>query len=265
VRFIYPDTSIWNSLCDQNTDPAGLLLALADLDAKLALGSNVVYEIAKQFFSPKDNAAKRGRELFAYINRYLASGIPILKANSKLLIEEAMDVVGDKRMESCFENDHNYRLQIEQIDKLCKGDVAPETRQFFEDRKVQLRTNRTSIRDHLGTRPDLVAILSGISEEALPDFIRETSAGPEGPHLLAFSLRLAFIFDSFDGLTRTAKLLLENPRYRMSRALTNTNLYLNWRCVNRGSIRGDVPDVADFHVLSPRDFHDHSPTPGFCF
>jgi hypothetical protein len=22
---------------------------------------------------------------------------------------------------------------------------------------------------------------------------------------------------------------------------------------------------ADFHVLSPRDFHDHSPTPGFCF
>ncbi len=22
---------------------------------------------------------------------------------------------------------------------------------------------------------------------------------------------------------------------------------------------------ADFHVLSPRDFHNHSPTPGFCF
>jgi hypothetical protein len=21
---------------------------------------------------------------------------------------------------------------------------------------------------------------------------------------------------------------------------------------------------ADFHALSPRDFHDHSPTPGFC-
>ena len=68
-------------MCDQNADPNALSLALASRDVGFALGFNVLYEIAKQFFTGTKEATERGRELFAYINRFLALRVPIVKEN----------------------------------------------------------------------------------------------------------------------------------------------------------------------------------------
>ena len=57
MRYVYADTSIWNRLYDQNTEPEALSLALAERDAGFALGFNVLYEIAKQFFMGPMKAA----------------------------------------------------------------------------------------------------------------------------------------------------------------------------------------------------------------
>src|SRR6266566_4705724 len=249
MRYLYADTSIWNLLHDQNADPHSLCLALANRGVSFAIGFNVLYEVAKQFFSGTDEATERGRELFAYINRYLDLRIPILKENSSLLIEEALDVTETERMESCFRNGSQYQKAVQEIEKLRKGVVAPETARFFEGRKSEARASRASIRDHLGTRPDLTAALRGISEGALPAFVQSASVGPPGRFLLMGHLRREFRSNSHDELARVAELLLESPRYRLSHAMTRTDLYLNWRCVNRGSIRSDLPDDT-FHVVS---------------
>ena len=137
MRYLYPDTSVWNCLCDQHADPHALSLALANRKVRFAIGFNVFYEIAELFFTGADKDRKRGRELLAYMKLYLTLPVPvpIIKENWALLAEEALDVAQDKRMETCFRDSGQYELAIQEIDKLFKGDVAPEVVQFFEGRK----------------------------------------------------------------------------------------------------------------------------------
>lgn len=249
MRYLYADTSVWNHLCDQNSDSNELSLALENAEVGLAIGFNVPYEIAKLFFTGTKEDKARGRELFAYMKRYFALGVPIIKENWVLLIEEALDVTGQEKMQSSFRDSSQHQLAIQEIEKLCKGEIAPEAARFFEGRKSEARISRTSIRDHLEVRPDLKAILAGITDEALLDFLGTASAGPAGQFLLLGHLLREFSKNSSYELARVAELLLQSPRYRASRVMTRADLYLNWRCVKRGSIRSDLPDDT-FHVVS---------------
>lgn len=249
MRYIYPDTSIWNRLCDQTADPRAFYLALEERDVGLTLGFNVLYEIAKQFFSGTSDGAERGRELFSYAQKYLDLHVPIVKENWALLVEEALDVVGDRQMSSCFRNEQDYGITIREIDKLCRGDISPETARFFESRKSAARTSRFEMKAQLESRADLKAFLDGISEESLPHFLDAATVGPQGTFLLLGHLRREFPKNSVSELANVANHLLKSPRYRASRAMTRSGLYLNWRCAKRGSIRSDLPDDT-FHVVS---------------
>ncbi len=248
MTFIYPDTSIWNCLCDQDADPGELVSTLANRDVSFALGFNVRFEIAKLFFRGKDNT-ERGRELFAYMNRYLALRVPIVKENWALLVEEALDVTENKRMESWIRNDCQYQQTIQEIDKLCRGETTPEAARFFKGRKAAAQASRTMIANHLEVQPDLKESLDRISDETLPSFLESACTGPAGQYLLTGHLRSEFSEDSATDLAGVAMLLLQSPRYRASRAMTRADLYLNWRCVKRRSIRDDLPDDI-FHVVS---------------
>jgi len=97
-RLIYADTSIWNRLCDEKADPHMLLSELAKRNAVPVFGFNVLYEIAKLFFSGTPEDARRGRKLMDYVKQYLVLQVPIFKENPSLLIEEAMHVTGHKRI-----------------------------------------------------------------------------------------------------------------------------------------------------------------------
>ena len=248
MTFIYPDTSIWNCLCEQNEDPGALVSTLAKRQAALALGFNVSYEIAKLFFSGEEKA-ERGRELFAYMKGFLDLRVPIVKENWALLVQEALDVTGTQRMESCFRNDSDYQVTIQEIDKLCRGEATPEAARFFASRKAAAQASRTMIGDRLEVRPDLKEFLEKINDEALPSFLASAGTGPAGQYLLTGHLRAEFSANSATDLAGVAALLLQSPRYRVSHAMTRADLYLNWRCVKRRSIRSDLPDDI-FHVVS---------------
>lgn len=147
LRFIYADTSIWNRLCDEQADPLALSSEVTRRGALLVFGFNVLYEIAKLFFTGTPEDAERGRKLMDYVKEYLALQVPVLKENWSLLIEEAMHVTGHKRMESCFWDSDQHRLAIREVERLCVGDITPETRHFFESRKSEARASRAVIKE----------------------------------------------------------------------------------------------------------------------
>src|SRR5437879_5820503 len=120
MRYLYADTSIWNRLCDQDADPNELFSALALRDIGFAIGFNVLYEMAKPFFTGTEHATERGRKLLGYMKHYLSLQVPIVKENWLLLVEEALDVTGTAPMKSCFRNSSQYEGVIKEIDRLIR-------------------------------------------------------------------------------------------------------------------------------------------------
>ncbi len=86
---IYPDTIIWNLLCDQAIDPKKLLDSLNAKSATLVVSFHSVYELARNFErgDPKGNA--RGQQLFAYLKKFLDLNMPCTKELWELIIAEA--------------------------------------------------------------------------------------------------------------------------------------------------------------------------------
>jgi hypothetical protein len=247
VRLVYADTSIWNCLCDQKTDPAALCSTLAVRDAGIVLGFNVLYEMAKRFSAGTEDARKRGQKLFTCMRSYLDRRIPIVKENWALLIEEALHVTEGKRIEP-YRGDSDYQMAIEEVNKLCEGNFEGETAKFIENRKSAARDSRTTMQERLETRPDLIARLEAISDQALSQFLATESVGAQGQFLLQRHLSSEFPENSAYDLSIVAKILLSFG-YRASRVMTRGDLYLNWRCAKRGSIRPDLPDDV-FHIVS---------------
>src|SRR5260370_17505308 len=183
MTFNYPSTAIWNCQCDQDADPGELVSTLANRDVSFALGFNVLFEIAKLFFRGKDNT-ERGRELFAYMNRYRALRVQIVKENWALLVEEALDVTENKRMECWIRNDCQYQQTIQEIDKLCRGETTPEAARFFKGRKAEAQPSTTMIANHLEIQPDFKESLDRISDETLPSLLESACTGPAVRSLL---------------------------------------------------------------------------------
>jgi hypothetical protein len=247
MRYLYADTSIWNRLCDENADPDTLCSALALRDIGFAIGFNVLYEMAKPFFTGTEQGTERGRKLLSYLKHYLSLHVPIVKENWALLVEEALDVTDTAPMESCFRNTSQYETVIQGIDNLIRGEIAPEVAEFFAGRKSLVRTSRNALKDQLAARPGVKTILGSASEEAIANLLRTNII--VGRTMLLGHLRREFPKDSPESLAVVAKLLLESPKYRASHTLTRSDLYLAWRCATRGSIRADLPDDT-FHVVS---------------
>lgn len=250
MRCLYPDTSAWNRFADQAVEPGALIRFLRDRGFHIAIGFNVFYEIGKLFHRGTEGDTARGPALMTYMRQYLELGVPLIKGNWALLSEEALDVCRDAPMKSCFGDDEQYRKVYREIERLIQtGVFEPEGLKFFEGRKSLARVSRAVVRNGLRSRPEHEAYLNAVSESRLPSFLADASAGPAGQSLLAQHLLHEFPKNAIEELRWVARSLLSFRRYRVSRALTRTDLYLNWRCAKRGSIRGDLPDDA-FHVIS---------------
>ena len=247
MRYLYADTSIWNRLCDQDADPKAMCSALALQDVGIVVGFNVLYEMAKPFFIGTEEATARGQKLLNYMKHYLSLRVPIVKENWALLVEEALDVTGTAPMESFFRNSSQYEMAIQEIDKLLRREIAPEVAEFFAGRKSLVRTSRDALKDQLAARPGVKTALGSASEEAIANLLRTDII--VGRTMLLGHLRREFPEHPPESLAIVARLLLQSPKYRASRALTRSDLYLAWRCATRGSLRADLPDDT-FHVVS---------------
>lgn len=254
MRYIYADTSVWNRLYDEKADPRTFLFELAKRTVVPIIGFNVFYEVAKLFFKTVDHGVERGRQLISYLKDYVDLRTPILKENGPLLIEEAMDVTGHQRMASCFRDDEQRQLAVREIEKLCRGEITPEAKRFFENRKMAARGSRAAIKKQLDERPELKARFGKVREEDLLGFLRAAILSPAGQSLLASHLRQEFPQNSLPELGHVAQALLQCPTSYVSRAMTRADLYLIWRCATRGSLRGDLPDDT-FHAVNAAYAH----------
>ena len=249
MKYLYADTSIWNCLCDEGVDATALCSMLAERGIELAIGFNVFYEMAKAFFSGTTESTGRGRQLLSYMKTYLALDVPVVKENWALLIEEAFDADGQTALSSWFRDRSQYMLAVREIDKLLNGEIGAEVATFFAARKALVQTSRKEMKDLLNSRPELKALLENVSDAGLADFLDAQTVGSAGQFLLLGHLRKEFPNDSVTDLAQVAAKLLQSPKYRAAHVMTRLDLYLNWRCANRGSMRSDLPDDS-FHVVS---------------
>jgi len=239
---IYFDTSLWNALCDQAVDAERLIIELAEQDFQIGLGTNAVYEMAKTFRMDKPDARERGKELFAYVKQYTDRAIPCLRETRDLLEREAAHAVGDATGVEVHWKDEEYAALREEIKKLADGVFDEKATRFVSRRKMTARNVPDEFRDHLSARPDLCRILEKIPEKELPRWIQRELSGTRGRRALQGHLALVFRRKPDRQLTHLAKRLLAGARYKAAHAVVRSDLYLNWRYAQRGSLRRDLPD-----------------------
>lgn len=246
---IYPDTSIWNQLCDQRVDARALWSTLAERDARLLFGVNVLYELAKTFRMPVAHAQERGRELFSYFMPYVQMEIPVLKGTRELLREEAMHAAGQSQAVDAFWNQDDHRVLAEEVSKLSQGQIDNRAEEFILFRKAAAQQTRIEMHNHIEAQPSLKRILRGVESNGVMAWLAREGKRSNARRLLKERLKREFGDSPPKELAWFAKRLLAAPRYRVSHALVRSDIYLNWRYAHRGSLRGDLPDDA-YHVVN---------------
>lgn len=243
-ELLYLDTSIWNALCDQQVDAQTLLSNLADRNARLVLGPNVVYELAKTFGTNKPEMSERGRTLFSYLQRYVRADIPVFNEPAVLLRQEAARAAGEIDRVEVFWNQANYSSLLSAVDNLSQGEFDENANLFIKNRKSAARQTRFDMSGHLESRPALTQALERVNEDSLRAWIDREAHGPRGRRVLQSQLAIVFETRPDRKLTLLAKKLLAHRRYKISHAIVRSALYLNWRSAHRGSLRSDLPDDA---------------------
>ena len=246
---VYFDTSIWNALCDQAVDAERLVAELGERDFQIGLGTNAVYEMAKTFRMDKPDAMERAKKLFSNLKQYTDRAIPCLRETWDLLEREAAHVVGETNGVEASWNDKEYAALREEIEKLASGVFDVNATRFVGRRKTTARNVPDEFEEHLAARPELRRILGEIPDKELPRWIQRELRGTRGRRALQGHLALVFHRRPDRRVTFLAKRLLSDARYKVAHALVRSDLYLNWRYVQRGSLRRDLPDDT-YHAVN---------------
>ncbi len=205
--------------------------------------------MVRRFSSQTPEAIARGQELFRFMRSLLDSRVQVVKENWALLIEEALDVTMVRPMKSMFRGETEYLRTYDEIDKLCKGNSSEAIAAFVGSRRQASESSRQEIKKALKRTPASAEFLRSINRDALPRFLGTAATGGPGRALLAKHLLNEFPSNSPHEAQTVATLLLNSRKYRLSRSMVRADLYLNWRCAHRESLRADLPDDT-FHVVS---------------
>jgi len=245
---IYGDTTAWNALCDQSVDAERLTKDLAALGAQLVLGTNAVYEMAKTFKGSRSTAQRRGEELFSYLRQYVQLGIPLLRQTDDLLREEAKHVTKETKDVGLFYGNADYKKLVAEVDKLAQGVFDSRAAQFVPLREAEAKQSRDELYAAIEDRPHLKRKLAAISEESVGRWIAQ-EVKRSARRILAGHLAHVISGQPLRDLTWLAKRLLASSRYRVSHAMVRSDLYLNWRYCQRGSLGKDIPDD-NYHAVN---------------
>jgi hypothetical protein len=248
---IYPDTNIWNALCDQAVDPAGFGAGLSARNVKLVLSFHTVNELLRTFQGSRDDSRRRGMELFSYIGEHLKGG-HILGVHEILEIMGFEMSVANRRSSAPnpFVSKSRLSKLTAAVQRHAAGDFGVEADEFVNERRQFSAAARLGQKEHIEGRPDIRDKLRAISEEMLPTWLEETSTTPNPDALSLLSDRIRYRFNEstpVDSL-QYANALIQSPTLRFSKASIRADLYYNWRCANRGSNSKDLYDDM-YHVL----------------
>jgi hypothetical protein len=249
LALIYPDTTTWNALCDQDVDAESLTVELAARQARLVLGTNAVYEIAKTFKGTRSGTAERGKQLFTYLSRYVQLTIPLLRQTDDLLREEVRHVTKQTQDLGLFYDGANYEKLMLEVSKLAQGIFDSRAAHFIPERQADAKKSREELYAHIDQRPHLKQKLAAILDAGIDNWIRQALKEHAARRMLSGHLAAVLAESSLKDLTRIAKRLLASPQYRVAHAMVRSDLYLNWRYCRRGSLGKDMPDD-NYHIVN---------------
>jgi hypothetical protein len=240
TSLIYPDTIIWNLLCDEQVDHHALLQSLALKNATLVLSFHAVYELAKTFTGKSGPAV--GVKLFSSLKKFLALGIPCSKEIMELLFAEAYAFTKNPPTIDPMATPEQCTTVKEEVEKLANGIVEARVREFIQ-RRMQFATDtRAGQKALLERKQQTEARMKTIPEADLPQWLTFQTLTPIGAELLY--LHLEPVCPGPD----VALDILLSAAGMASRAVVRADLYSNWRCANRGSNPKDLLDDM-LHVL----------------
>ena len=164
LRLIYPDTIIWNLLCDHNVAPRKLLDSLRAKGFTLIVSFHTVYELARNF--ERDDAAgnARGRQLFSYLKQYLDLDIPSTKQLWELIMAE--DEAFRKNLSAIdpLATSQESAIEKREVEKLTDGIVEGPVKMFLEKRRQFARDTKAQQAARIVESKKLREYLGAISE-----------------------------------------------------------------------------------------------------
>lgn len=242
---IYPDTNIWNDLCDQDVDAQQLIAKLSALNVTLSLSPHTIYELARNFRRRTAVSDARGTHLFSYLKRFLELGVPCTKEVAGLLYDEAYAFENHQPEIDPLIRGDEARVVLQEVEKLSSGVVDDRAKQFIEDRSQFAADGRANQNTHFISRKELKQRLCAIPPANLRQWLIKETLTPYGADILYRHL------ERMVGPGPTpeyASWLLHYPAANIARAVVRADLYSNWRCANRDSNPKDLMNDM-LHVL----------------
>lgn len=243
---IYLDTNLWNRLVDRNVDPCDLLSRLEEKNTALALSSQTVRELAKTFVP----APLRGKQLFQFLRSTLGGRtVGACDIMEQLHREVAAKHAGVRSIQPLY-NAAEYERLAATINALAEGEFGEETESHIAAVAEFSRSARSGQKAHLEGNPDVRERLRAISPNELGPWLNSEMHSDRVAALLAS--HLGRMYD--EGLTpwealHLAAALLREPKHRAAKGLVRADLYSNWRCAHRDSLRSDLVDDL-YHILN---------------
>jgi hypothetical protein len=245
LRLIYPDTIIWNLLCDQNIDPRKLLDSLRAKGFTLVVSFHTVYELARTFERDDPSGNARGRQLFSYLKQYLDLDIPSTKQLWELIMDEDEAFKKNLSVIDPLATSQESAIEKREVEKLANGIVEGPVKAFLEDRRQFAIDTKAQQAARIIENDKLREYLESISGDELATWMPKETLTASGVSTLyqRFFLRA--------GPSRTPEYvqsLLSFPLADASRGTVHADLYSNWKCARDGSNRLDLADDM-LHVL----------------
>jgi hypothetical protein len=245
LSLIYPDTVIWNLLCDQNIDPGKLLDSLRAKGFALVVSFHTIYEFARNFEREDAAGNSRGRRLFSHLKQYLDLDIPSTKQLWELIVAE--DEAFRKNLPAIdpLATPQETAIEKSKVEKLTDGIVEGRVKLFLEKRRQFARYTKTQQEARIIESEKLREYLKAISEDELTAWMPKETLTTSG----VSTLHRRFLLQTGPGRTpQHVHGLLSSPLAHASRGTVHADLYSNWKCAKDGSNRLDLADDM-LHVL----------------
>jgi hypothetical protein len=239
-KLIYMDTNLWNALCDQSVSPARMVENLASQNARLTLGNESVYEMAKTFRDSGDEGRARGIALFSHVYQYLAEQIPFVRVNMELVAAEMWALQRGSSIPETFLNPGDYETTRVELENLAHGNLSQRVMEHIERRVASAEAIRSGQIAYLKAWPDVKRQLTSVSPEQFPQWLEVELQSQASREHLAGQIKEYFSEATLEETAEWAQALLGSPIGRVSKAIVRRTLYYNWRCAHRESVSKDI-------------------------
>lgn len=148
-----------------------------------------------------------------------------------------------------FLGDDDYARIPAKLSELAGGKTFNDLQGMVQENIKFASNARLAQIQHFQNRPDVQRNMKLISQDALKDWLDTETMGNAGVGQISFHIQRQFSNAPIEEAIDWAEALQNSAIGRTARGLVRADLYYNWRCANRGSIKPDLYDDI-FHVLN---------------